>query len=319
MLVCLHCLVITAQPTDNTALYRSVNQNKYLRFYYDNDFFTATDQYYSQGINLELVHPGLKKFPLSVLLIHKKDCTVKYGLAIEHLAYTPSSIRHLEIFYGDRPFAACLALKTFAISCDTIEHSRISSTLRTGIIGNDAGGEWMQKTIHRNLNNIEPLGWNHQIKNDVLINYKVTYEKLFLAYKQSFSLSSYSEIALGTVRNNASAGIIVMIGHFDNPFRNLEEPLMAGKKSKKSQVKLYSKPKVNFIGYDATLQGGMFNQNSAYTISSKDITRITFEAEAGITLQYGKTYLEYFQNFITKEFSSGTYHRWGGIRIGVTL
>ena len=307
--------ILTAQPIDNTTVFRSINNTNYIRFYYDNDFFTATDQYYSQGINLEWVHPALKKFPLSRLLIHKKNNPVKYGLAIEHLAYTPTSIRHLEIIYGDRPFSASLTLKTFAITLDTVHRSRLSSTLNIGILGTAASGEWMQKTIHRNLNNIEPLGWNHQIKNDVIINYDVAYEKLLIAYKQLFSLSAYSQIEAGSLHDKASAGMVIMFGHFDNPFIHFND----GTSSKKIQIQFYTKPTLNAVVYDATLQGGIFNHKSPYTISTKDITRITFEDEAGITFQYHLIYLEYFQHFITKEFNSGNYHRWGGIRIGVAL
>ncbi len=306
---------ISAQPIDNTALYRSVNHNSYFRFYYDNDFFTATDQYYSQGINFEWIHPKLNKFPLSSLLIRKQNSPVKYGLAIEHLAYTPTSIRHLEIIEGDKPFAACLSLKTFAITSDTIKHCRLSSTLNVGVMGPAAGGEWMQKTIHRNLNNIEPLGWNHQVQNDVIINYDLTYEKVFLSCKQLFSLSSFSQIAAGTLHDKASAGLIIMIGHFDNPLINLNNNIT----NKKLTIQFYNKPSLNFIGYDATLQGGLFNHNNPYIISSKEITRITIEDEMGITIQYRKIYLEYFQHFITKEFKTGKYHRWGGIRMGIWL
>ena len=175
----LKMLFLIAQPIDNTAVYRNVQRNHSFRFYYDNDFFTATDQYYSQGINLELVHPKLNKIPLTKLLIHPSKSEIKYGIAIEHLAYTPTSIRHTEIIYGDRPFAACLSLKTFGIICDTINHWRLSSTLNTGILGPSAGGQWMQKTIHRNLKNIEPLGWSNQIHNDIILNYDITYEQLF--------------------------------------------------------------------------------------------------------------------------------------------
>ncbi len=304
-------VIIKAQPIDNTSVYRNLQNKSYFRFYYDNDFFTATDDYYSQGINLEYVSPHLANFPLNKLLIKLKNHPVTYGVALEHLAYTPTSIRHLEIIYGDRPFASCLYFKAFAVTGDTIKKFRISSTINIGIIGNLAGGEWMQKTIHRNLNNIEPLGWEHQIKNDVVINYNFTYEKLLTSYKNNLSVSSISTIAAGTLFNNAGSGFCLMAGYFTNPF--LTENTFA----KNSQLKFYNKSLINFIGYDATLQGGFFNSSSPYIIKGKDLTRITFSSEAGINYQYKKIYLEYFQEILTKEFRTGTYHRWGGIRVGL--
>lgn len=313
VLFSLKSLLIIAQPISNTEPYRNINSAKYFRFYYDNDFFTATDQYYSQGINLELVHPMLGK--LSGLLIRNESKLIKYGMAVEHLAYTPTSIRHLEIINGDRPFAGSLSLKSFAITCDTVKHWRLTSTLYTGVIGPAAGGEWMQKTIHRILNNIEPLGWNNQIQNDVIINYDLAYEKLFLSHKQLFSLSSYSQIAAGTLHDKINAGLILMFGHFNNPFINRKDE--SGKKT--FQMLFYNKPSVNFVWYDATLQGGLFNHDSPYKIAAINLSRITYEDESGITVQYKNIYLEYFQHFITKEFTTGNYHRWGGLRAGASF
>ncbi|MEO5572439.1 MAG: lipid A deacylase LpxR family protein [Bacteroidia bacterium] len=311
----LRVLLLTAQPIDNTSIYRTISDKNYFRFYYDNDFFTATDYYYSQGVNLEFVHARLNKFPLTKLLIHPAKNENNYGVAIEHLAYTPSSIRHTEIILGDRPFAACLSLKTFSISVDTINHWRLSSTLNTGIIGTSAGGEWMQKTIHRNLNNIEPLGWSHQIHNDIVLNYDVAYEQLCLSYKNLFLLNSLCKISAGTLHDKASIGINLMFGHFNNPFKKIN----TSSSNKNFQLKFYNQPSINFIGYDATLQGGMFNNTSPYKLSSKEITRFTFEDETGITLQLKNIYLEYFQHYITKEFETGLYHRWGGIRMGIAF
>ena len=311
----LKVLLLTAQPIDNTSIYGAIKGKNYFRFYYDNDFFTATDYYYSQGINLELVDSKLNKFPLTKLLIHPTKNKNNYGVTVEHLAYTPTSIRHTEIIFWDRPFAACLSLKTFSISVDTINYWRLSSTLNTGIIGKSAGGEWMQKTIHRNLNNIEPLGWNHQIHNDIVLNYDVAYEHLCLSYKNLFSLNSLSKISVGTLHDKASIGMNLMFGHFNNPFKKIN----ATSSDKNFQIKFYHQPSINFIGYDATLQGGIFNHTSPYKLSSKEITRFTFEVESGITLQFKKIYLEYFQHYITKEFRTGLYHRWGGIRMGIAF
>ena len=138
-----------SQTIDNTSTYRSMNSPGYFRFHYENDYFTASDYYYSQGINFELCTPSLKKNPLMVLLPELKNNYNSYGLALEHVVYTPTSIRHTEIIYNDRPFAAYIALKTFLISTDTLNHQRLSSTFSTGVIGKAAFGEGMQKNIHK--------------------------------------------------------------------------------------------------------------------------------------------------------------------------
>lgn len=76
---------------------------------------------------------------------------------------------------------------------------------------------------------------------------------------------------------------------------------------------------INGIGYDATMQGGIFNKQSPYTIDAKDIKRITFQQNFGCVLNFKKLYLEYFQSLLSPEFRNGKMHRWGGLKIGLGL
>ena len=210
------------------------------------------------------MHTKLKKFPLTKLLINSAKNVNKYGLAIEHLAYTPSSIRHTEIIFGDRPFAASFSFKRFSVSVDTINLWRLGSSLNAGIIGTAAGGEWMQKTIHRKLNNIEPLGWEHQIHNDIVLNYDIAYEKLCISRKDVFSLNTICKISVGTLHDKASIGINLMVGHhLNNSFKKLNTTTS----NREIQLKFYNQPLISVIGYDATMQGGIFNRTSPYKLS----------------------------------------------------
>src|SRR4029078_1738772 len=105
-----------AQAIDNISAFRAIPNDAYWRLHYDNDFFTATDQFYTQGVNLEVVHPGLRKFPFSKFLLRPKNQAIQYGIAMIHDVYSPSSIRHPEIILNDRPYCANWMLTTFAIA-----------------------------------------------------------------------------------------------------------------------------------------------------------------------------------------------------------
>jgi hypothetical protein len=76
---------------------------------------------------------------------------------------------------------------------------------------------------------------------------------------------------------------------------------------------------VSVIGYDATLQGGLFNDKSPYTIATRDIERFVGQHNYGIILQTRTLYFEYSRTMITREFNSQTSSKWGGIRIGFTF
>lgn len=300
----------SAQAIDNTATFRNINSKSYIRLHYDNDFFAATDEYYTQGINLELVLPSLKKLPISKILIHRKNNSLQYGIALVHEGYTPSSIRHEEIILGDRPFAANFCFNTFLISVDSLKHKRMTSAVSLGVIGPLAGGADMQKSIHRWLNNIAPLGWQNQIKNDVVVNYQVCDEQQLVSFRQIFSVNTETNIRIGTLSDKAGVGFTAMLGYFDSPF------LGVNNKIKKFQLYFYDQPMMSLIGYDATLQGGLFDKSSPYTIADDQISRVTFQNDFGVVIRIKKVYLEYSHAFLSKEFETGTTHSWGGIRIG---
>jgi lipid A 3-O-deacylase len=303
-----------AQRIDNTASFRQMGSDNYFRFHYDNDYFTATDQYYTQGYNAEVVKPALRKNPLTKLLIKVRDSHVQYGLALEHFGFTPTTLGSDAILVGDRPFAACILLKTFTISTDTIRRVRISSLLSTGMIGPVAFGYEMQAGIHRLINGVEPHGWSHQIRNDVILNYSFNYEKQLYAYRHALSVSANAQAQVGTFVDRVQTGFVVMAGRFASPFG-----ATAGSRRLPLQLYVYAQPLVSAVAYDASLQGGLFNRSSPYVIPADQLSRTTFQANYGAVLRYKKLYLEYYQSLLTREFETGKPHRWGGIKIGVSF
>ncbi len=305
-------ITVFAQRIDNTASFRDVKSNNYFRFNYDNDYFTATDYYYTQGYNFELTSPWFRKNPLNPLFKKLKNSDQKYGLSIEHMGYTPTSISSDAILYGDRPFAAAIMLKSFLVSTDTIHKTRLASALSVGIIGPGAFGDEMQTGIHEAIGDEVPMGWQHQIKNDLLLNYEVSHEKQLLKYNNLIALNSNAKLHLGTVNTKASAGLTSTFGKINSPFTAI-------KNKNRFQIYGYLQGLVSVIGYDASLQGGLFNRESPYTINDSDIERFTFQTNFGVIMQYKALYLEYSRAELTKEFSTGKDHKWGGIKIGFKL
>ncbi len=301
-----------AQRIDYNYSFRELQKKSYFRFHYDNDYFTKTDYYYSQGITLEYVHPNLQKFLPVKLLIKPSANKLKYGLAFNIFGFTPTSIRSDDILYGDRPYASCMSISVFSIARNNIKQQRISSTLTLGVIGPAAQGREIQTGIHRWLKNVLPKGWQHQVKNDVIVNYNIAYEKKLIGIKDWFLLNNTVEARFGTLNDKLGAGFNFMAGHFNNPYQFIE-----GKK--KTSWYFYGQSRLQFIGYDATLQGGLFNRYSEYTIPSVQIARIVYQADAGIVVNFNKIFLSYTQSYLSKEFSTGTYHRWGGVSAGLSF
>lgn len=299
-----------AQAIDNTESFRSINSDKYFRVYYENDFFTGKDRDYTQGIYIEKIHPGIRHFFLTRLLWHPHNSFLKYGLALEQDAYTPNYIDRSAIQYGDRPYAGALMLKTFIKSVNPVRKERVSAILSTGVIGPWAGGEQMQQTIHHWINYTQPLGWHNQISNDVLLNYQLNFEKELFNAGRWLSLSSYSTVRAGTLSDKLTTGFSLMTGHFISPY------LLPANSIKKWYWHFYYQPLISLVGYDATLEGPLFNHTSPYTIPAGEIRRITFQHKYGIVIMRKGFYAEYFQTGNTEEFKNYIFHRTGGIQVG---
>ncbi|MEP6675139.1 MAG: lipid A deacylase LpxR family protein [Ferruginibacter sp.] len=305
---------ITAQVTDNTSSFRNTNSNQYIRLHYDNDFFTKSDEYYTQGITLEYANPALQHFLFSKLLFKPKNSEYKYGIALQDFGYTPTSIASDSILYGDRPFCGNLALSTFLIATDALQKKRIAVTFTAGLMGQGAGGEEMQTDIHRWLKNPIPHGWQYQIRNDIILTYEINYEKKLLSYRNYFLLNAAANLKAGTQTDRLKAGFNFMAGKFNDPYETMGKTRSS---RKKIRYYLYGQLQPAVTLYDATLQGGLFNRSSPYTIPASDVNRLTLQGDYGIVVSFRKIFLEYTQSILTREFETGHYHRWGGFRIGL--
>ncbi len=302
------------QAIDNTLSYKNIAKDSYFRLNYENDYFSATDMYYTQGMTLELVSPRLRKSPLYNLLLTPIPGQRRYGAGLEHDVYTPCSISSDAVIYGDRPFSACLFLKTYITTTDTIRKRRFTSNFSYGVMGEAAGAEKLQTAVHNFMpKNVAPRGWSNQVRNDLILNYQADYEQQLLCLENVFLIDAYCMARLGTLSSKAAVGATFMFGNFYSPYKstlvNIDE----------FRVYIYDHPQANIVGYDATLQGGLFNKTSPYTIRTDNLNRITFENRFGLIFSFHDLYFEYFQSYITGEFKSGKEHHWGGIQIAFRI
>lgn len=295
-----------AQVIDNTASFRAVDADRYVRIHYENDLFTGTDRYYSQGINTEFVHPMFNKFFLHRILLKGKEAQ-QMGIALEHNSFTPSNIYSDSIVYGDRPYAATLTGRVFSVSYLEGMCARITSSFSFGVIGPAAGGRTMQSVIPQWIDDGKAKGWEHQIQNDIVLKYTVGMECKILEIPDRLRFSGFTSAQLGTLNTRLSSGMVLVVGKLSKP----------GTSGKQFTFHGYCQPMINFTGYDATLQGGMFNDTSPYTLEAGNLNRVTLQANVGLVMQAGPVYMEYFASFLSQEFRTGMRHTWAGVRLGV--
>jgi lipid A 3-O-deacylase len=196
---------------------------------------------------------------------------------------------------------------------DSAQHQLITTSFSFGVTGPAALGKEIQTGIHRWLKNPLPHGWQYQVHNDIIINYQLNYEKQCLHVANNFLVNVTGEARLGTLNTKLSSGFNFMAGRFNHRFLSFTH------KRRKAEYYFFGQGRLHFIGYDASLQGGLFNRTSPYHISSSDISRVVFQADGGMIVNLRKLFLSYTQSFLSKEFRTGTYHRWGGVSIGFAL
>ena len=89
-----------------------------------------------------------------------------------------------------------------------------------GLIGPNGYGEEEQKAIHKALGNIQPLGWEHQIANDYVINYDLLLEKGLLV-KKHFEIMGLADVRIGTLYDDIGGGLLIRAGRMYSYFENL--------------------------------------------------------------------------------------------------
>ncbi len=290
----------------------NVITDNYFHFNYENDFFSATDRYYTQGVSAQLIHPVIRHSPISKVLIKLKGpVTNYYGLQIKQDCFTPKSIRIDTIMFGERPYAGTFLVSHSLSSLNKQQNLLLHTQFDFGIIGNYAMCEEEQKAIHKALDNIEPLSWEYQLANEFVINYRGKVEKGIFSNRH-FDLTGNANAKVGTLYTDVGTGINLRFGFFDPYFNNLG--LSKDPSSRKFKVFGVIKANAKLVGYNAALQGGVFSKD-IYVIDANNLSRFVFDGTAAITIAYKTFSLTYSQTYITREYHTGVDHSWGGIFI----
>jgi lipid A 3-O-deacylase len=303
------CTYVKCQ--DTTRQHRSENC---FRIQYDNDVFSFTDRYYTQGIIATFIHPALKHslvFYALPKLAHSKNY---FGITLEQDVFTPKSIRYDSgaVYKGERPYTALLYLSHTLNSLNAEKKILLQTRLDLGILGPQAKGEETQKAIHEAIDDAEPLGWQNQLSQDVMVNYSARFEKGIFTSRY-FEFMGTTNARLGTIYTDAGAGLKVRCGIMDSNFSN------PGISKNNRGLKLFAVLNGNLkvVGYNATLQGGLLSGNNIYVLPANSVSRFVAEASASVFLFWRRVGLEFGKYYVTPEFSGGIDHGWGRVGLWV--
>ncbi|MFC3198587.1 lipid A-modifier LpxR family protein [Parapedobacter deserti] len=229
-------------------------------FQNDNDLylFNKQDQYYTNGIFFSFRRVVDSAGP------DMSGANKIWGVTIGQKMYNAytAHIRYIEEV--DRPITAYLFL---AANLDQYfpNETFLSFSGEIGTIGQRALGRQFQESIHRILNLYETAGWEYQLENAFGADVSARYGGLL--YRNTgdwFDLSGQATATLGLNHTGLSLAPTMRFGRF-NPFYQSAYTFSRLQSNKQAAVGnelfFYYSPQLNLVGYNATLQGGMFLHN----------------------------------------------------------
>ncbi len=281
---------------------------------FDNDIFDETDYYYTNGVRLSLTTPAEQNSPLYKLLVRPRKTSLLFtGFSLRQNMYTPTDPDVTVILKGDHPFAGYLVLGQFNRAVDFRRKINLFSEITLGVIGPASMAGSVQYALHEK----KPEGWINQIRNDIVVNYRLLLEKSVISTPHAELNINLSGRA-GTLYDDASAGLLFRAGSFMPVYRGIVPLTGTIHRTKRFQYWFFVKADAKGVLYNATLQGGMFS-TSPYTLTKNEINRTLFTASAGVAVYYDRVGLELENFYQTPQFKGAYDFRWGRIKIAVRL
>lgn len=286
----------------------------------DNDLYSSpiNDQYYTAGLEIFYRYLGNSQNEK----VAKKITEFRLGQYI----YNPQSVRANEINVNDRPFAGYLFAEA-GINTFYTDESIFKLTFQGGVVGPESGAEEVQRGLHQLVGYPTVRGWQYQITTTVAVQAAAFYSKKIFAerYKEKVDFHVQGEINLGTIWNTANIGAMSRIS-FKRPLQAMYNSSLHGavlnhnKDAYKEQREffLYINPMVQYMQYDATIQGSHFNTTSPVTFP---LIPFRFNAEIGIKYRYNNWNYSYSVNYRGKELSNNviTGFYYGSIQLSYLL
>ena len=279
---------------------RGTNRAVYYAARHDNDMWNVpigSDRYYSSGLfgsRTVVEQPTAHLF--SDALLQRGRFREIRGWQVTQRIYTPAVLTEERLQPDDRPFAAFATLTRQRGIASPGGGFIVRSDWQFGILGKYAAGELVQNTWHRMIPFAEEvMGWQHQVKPDLVINYNPS---LRLRILGGSKMRAYfgTAVRLGTLFTDIQPDVRVEV-----------EPLGP---TQQVALVVFGELRGRFTAYDATLRGGLLNRDARY--------RNRFEPNAvrglldlGGHLSWGRFFLEAGVRHATREAAGFGLHGYG--------
>lgn len=324
---------IIAQDTNHTP--KAVT-----RIYEDNDFINlrgkGTDEAYTNGIRLDYLY---EKNSGSRLLLNSwmptagSNAVNTFGWGLMQIMYTPSNIRNEEPEKDDFPYAGALFIIRSLRSENVIKKAGVNTELLVGLIGPYSFAKEAQIAFHKLINYQKPMGWNHQLKTSLVLNFNFSAEKQFWNYRDKVNVTGGGKIMVGTMWNGVSGYTIIRAGKM-NPLFNGQINHLTGSQEKTAahrknfQIYVMGKPHITYIQKNTLIGNGLLTKESegitgrAVNLEQSGTVvpnKIKYGFDYGFMVSMKNLNLEITQKVETAEIKGKRHHEVGNISIYIVL
>lgn len=266
----------------------------------DNDsyLFSGADRYYTDGLFL------FYRYALSTAQNPKLQNKV-VGFEAGQKIFNPQS-GNVPIKEGvDRPFAGYLYAGA-SLNFLYKNESNFKVSVQVGVIGPASKGEQAQKFVHNTFGFYPINGWQSQIQNAFQVNFSAEYNRLLYRNEEDFDITATGYANVGTGFNGAGVGPLFRLGKLGKLYNSVSTQSTAiikqnAEQNNKGEFFLHYKPQFNYVAYDATIEGGLFNKKQP---NSLEITRVpnraVFSNQVGVSYVTKRWVIDYTATFTGK-------------------
>ena len=287
----------------------------YFRLWLANDVLQGTDHYYTGGLRLEYAGPLCGNTPLRHLLVSLgRESVPLYGVTLVADAFTPTVIGTAEVQAGDRPYAGYLYAGQFLVSRLPDRRLTLTTRVHLGLMGPPAGMQRVQKGIHQWLDLERPRGWRNQVGPGLVVDYALQAAHVVQSPFRFLELTVQAGARAGTLYNYLDLGTTLRVGMPDAPGRKRQA---GGLPLAGARFHAFWQSEGKWVGYNATLQGGLGSGRSRYTLRPDQVSRTVLGHTAGLVFSLGNLRIEGSQTWLSREFEGGGAHRWNTLSLGL--
>lgn len=235
----------------------------------------------------------VQHFLMDMLPVGGSQTQYLYSTAFESVTFTPDDLTATAPVFEDKPYSSVLQVTNSLVAFKNKARSATEVSLSIGFLGLPIS-EWTQTALHQIVRSaaaseepFDPKGWNNQISNGGEPTAKIGLRWFYRQDMQPDWLDLvYSAGASVGYQTGANVGVTARFG-----LLNKQKPVwqtgttgayLTRRGTGREIYGVFSN-RLNFVGYDALLQGQF--KNNPHELSASEIERFVLESTVGIGWQ----------------------------------